>query len=431
MKRWINFGLLLILLPATVWAQAWVESVRTFSESEQTRIVFDLSAPVAFEMFTLQSPDRVVVDLADVRLAETMSEQMPGVGPITRIRSAARDNGVRVVLDLGAEASAKGFSVGPSGNRGHRFVLDLSHQASGAAEAEPVAGLGVAPPAPANRRNEFVVAIDAGHGGKDPGAIGPGGTMEKDVVLAVAKRLADRINAVDGLRAVLIREGDYFIALRERTRRARDADADLFISLHADAFEDRRVRGSSVFILSRTGASSEMARMLARRENAADRIGGVSLHDKDEQVASVLVDLSRAHTIEESMEVAQVIRGELARVGDVHGRNVEQAGFAVLKSLDMPSVLVELAFISNPEEERRLRSAAYQDQLALGLLQGIRRHVAEQHPELDLRGGRYVVQRGDTLSEIASRHRVSVDALRRANGIGSDTIVVGRTLQIP
>lgn len=430
MKRWINLGLILILLPATVWAQALVESVRTFSESEQTRVVFDLSAPVAFEMFTLQSPDRVVVDLADVRLASTMSEQMPGVGPITRIRSAARDDGVRVVLDLGAEASAKGFSVGPSGNRGHRFVLDLAHQSSVTATAA-AAGLAASPPAPANRRNEFVVAIDAGHGGKDPGAIGPGGTMEKDVVLAVAKRLADRVNAVDGLRAVLIRDGDYFIALRERTRRARDANADLFISLHADAFEDRRVRGSSVFILSRTGASSEMARMLARRENAADRIGGVSLHDKDEQVASVLVDLSRAHTIEESMEVAQVIRGELARVGDVHGRNVEQAGFAVLKSLDMPSVLVELAFISNPEEERRLRSAAYQDQLALGLLQGIRRHVAEQHPELDLRGGRYVVQRGDTLSEIASRHRVSVDALRRANGIGSDTIVVGRTLQIP
>lgn len=430
MKRWINLGLVLILLPATVWAQALVESVRTFSESEQTRVVFDLSAPVAFEMFTLQSPDRVVVDLADVRLASTMSEQMPGVGPITRIRSAARDDGVRVVLDLGAEASAKGFSVGPSGNRGHRFVLDLAHQSSVTATAA-AAGLAASPPAPANRRNEFVVAIDAGHGGKDPGAIGPGGTMEKDVVLAVAKRLADRVNAVDGLRAVLIRDGDYFIALRERTRRARDANADLFISLHADAFEDRRVRGSSVFILSRTGASSEMARMLARRENAADRIGGVSLHDKDEQVASVLVDLSRAHTIEESMEVAQVIRGELARVGDVHGRNVEQAGFAVLKSLDMPSVLVELAFISNPEEERRLRSAAYQDQLALGLLQGIRRHVAEQHPELDLRGGRYVVQRGDTLSEIASRHRVSVDALRRANGIGSDTIVVGRTLQIP
>ncbi len=430
MKRWINLGLILILLPATVWAQALVESVRTFSESEQTRVVFDLSAPVAFEIFTLQSPDRVVVDLADVRLASTMSEQMPGVGPITRIRSAARDDGVRVVLDLGAEASAKGFSVGPSGNRGHRFVLDLAHQSSVTATAA-AAGLAASPPAPANRRNEFVVAIDAGHGGKDPGAIGPGGTMEKDVVLAVAKRLADRVNAVDGLRAVLIRDGDYFIALRERTRRARDANADLFISLHADAFEDRRVRGSSVFILSRTGASSEMARMLARRENAADRIGGVSLHDKDEQVASVLVDLSRAHTIEESMEVAQVIRGELARVGDVHGRNVEQAGFAVLKSLDMPSVLVELAFISNPEEERRLRSAAYQDQLALGLLQGIRRHVAEQHPELDLRGGRYVVQRGDTLSEIASRHRVSVDALRRANGIGSDTIVVGRTLQIP
>lgn len=416
---------LIALLPVTVWAGAVVESVRTFSDAEKTRVVFDLTAAVEYEMFTLQSPDRVVVDLGAVRLAPGLEAQQSGAGPVERIRSAARGEGLRVVFDLSGGVEAKGFTMAPSGSRGHRVVIDLQHsQAQSAVNAAPA-------PVSATRQAEFVVAIDAGHGGKDPGAIGPGGTMEKDVVLAVAKRLADRVNAVDGLRAVLIREGDYFIALRERTRRARDANADLFLSLHADAFEDRRVRGSSVFILSRTGASSEMARMLARRENAADRIGGISLHDKDEQVASVLVDLSRAHTIEESMEVAQVIRGELASVGDVHGRNVEQAGFAVLKSLDMPSVLIELAFISNPEEERRLRSASYQDQLALGLLQGIRRHVAEQHPNLDLRGGGYVVQRGDTLSDIANRHRVSVDALRRANGIGSDTIVVGRTLQIP
>lgn len=422
MKRLISIGLLIALMPATVWAQALVESVRSFSEAEKTRIVFDLNAATEHKMFTLQNPDRIVLDLKNAKLASGAVEPSADAGPVSRIRSAPRDGGVRVVFDLVAKAEVSSFELAPSGNRGHRVVLDLAH--SGDAAPIPT-------PTPTRQREEFVVAIDAGHGGKDPGAIGAGGTREKEVVLAVAKRLANRINAVDGLRAVLIRDGDYFIALRERTRRARDANADLFISLHADAFNDRRVKGSSVFILSRTGASSEMARMLARRENAADRIGGVTLHDKDEQVATVLMDLSRAHTIEESMGVADVIRGELARVGDVHGQNVEQAGFAVLKSLDMPSILVELAFISNPDEERRLRSTAYQEQLATGLLQGIRRHVSQQNPAFAMGDGQHVVQRGDTLSQIANRYRVSIDALRQANGIGNDMLTVGRTLQIP
>lgn len=413
MKRLISIGLLIALMPATVWAQALVESVRSFSEAEKTRIVFDLNAATEHKMFTLENPYRIVLDLKNAKLASGAVEPPADAGPVSRIRSAPRDGGLRVVFDLVAKAEVSSFELAPSGNRGHRVVLDLAHSGD-AAPAE-----------------EFVVAIDAGHGGKDPGAIGAGGTREKDVVLAVAKRLANRINAVDGLRAVLIRDGDYFIALRERTRRARDANAELFISLHADAFNDRRVKGSSVFILSQTGASSEMGRILAQRENAAHRIGSVTLHDKDEQVASVIMDLSRAVTIEESMGVAEVIRGELARVGDVHGQNVEQAGFAVLKSLDMPSILVELAFISNPDEERRLRSSAYQEQLATGLLQGIRRHVSQQNPAFAMGDGQHVVQRGDTLSQIANRYRVSIDALRQANGIGNDMLTVGRTLQIP
>lgn len=413
MKRLISIGLLIALMPATVWAQALVESVRSFSEAEKTRIVFDLNAATEHKMFTLENPYRIVLDLKNAKLASGAVEPPADAGPVSRIRSAPRDGGLRVVFDLVAKAEVSSFELAPSGNRGHRVVLDLAHSGD-AAPAE-----------------EFVVAIDAGHGGKDPGAIGAGGTREKDVVLAVAKRLANRINAVDGLRAVLIRDGDYFIALRERTRRARDANAELFISLHADAFNDRRVKGSSVFILSQTGASSEMGRILAQRENAAHRIGSVTLHDKDEQVAEALVDLSRAVTIEESMGVAEVIRGELARVGDVHGQNVEQAGFAVLKSLDMPSILVELAFISNPDEERRLRSSAYQEQLATGLLQGIRRHVSQQNPAFAMGDGQHVVQRGDTLSQIANRYRVSIDALRQANGIGNDMLTVGRTLQIP
>lgn len=412
---------LLLLLPPLAAAEVAVNDVRTWTGPDNTRLVLDLSEPVEHRVFTLSDPDRVVIDLAGTRLDPSLVADIRDEGPLRRIRTGRHGGGVRVVLDLARASEPKTFLVRPNETYGHRLVVDLERPR---AERERVKTA-------ASARDRLVVAIDAGHGGEDPGAIGASGTLEKTVVLSVARRLAALVDRQPGMRAVLIRDGDYYIGLRERTVKAHEANADLFLSLHADAFHQRTVRGSSVFVLSENGASSEMARMLARSENRADRIGGVSLEDKDEQLASVLLDLSRAATIESSTGLAESLLGRLAEVGDVHGGRVEKAGFAVLKSLDIPSVLVELAFISNPEEERRLRSAAHQERLARALLEGVRDYAEDHLPALRLASGEYTVRRGDTLSGIARRHRVSVHALREANDLEGDIIMAGRTLHIP
>ena len=441
-RAWIVLiAIAVAMLPAVAGAAPGatrVEEVRTWDGPSHTRVVFDLSGAPDHQLFTLTDPHRAVIDLRDGRIHASQVDGIRDEGPIRRVRSGRRDEGVRIVLDLDRAVAAQSFTMAPNDTGGHRLVVDLSDpQSDPPADADArdttAGGADAVRRARDQAAEPFVVAIDAGHGGKDPGAIGAAGTYEKSIVLAVARKFADRINAIQGLESVLIRDGDYYIGLRERTRKARAAGADLFVSVHADAFHDQRVRGSSVFVLSRNGASSEMARMLARRENQADRIGGVSLSDKDEQVASVLVDLSRAHTVEESLDVADVLFNELGALGDVHGSGVEQAGFAVLKSLDMPSVLVELAFISNPEEERRLKSSSYQHQLARGLTEGVRAYVEQTRPALALEGGdeEYRVRPGDTLSAIAQRHAVSVGELRRANELAGSTIVAGHTLRIP
>jgi len=419
MKRlWLA---LLLLLPSLGAAEVAVKDVRSWTGPENTRLVLDLSEPVEHRVFTLSDPERVVIDLADARLDPSLVADIQDEGPLRRIRTGRRDDGVRVVLDLLRESEPKTFLVRPNETYGHRLVVDLERPRAERERVKTAAGA----------RDSFVVAIDAGHGGEDPGAIGPAGTQEKTVVLSVARRLAALVDRHAGMRAVLIRDGDYYIGLRERTVKAHEVNADLFLSLHADAFHQRTVRGSSVFVLSENGASSEMARMLARSENRADRIGGVSLEDKDEQLASVLLDLSRAATIESSTGLAESLLGRLAEVGDVHGGQVEKAGFAVLKSLDIPSVLVELAFISNPQEERRLRSAGYQERLARALFEGVRDYAEEQLPALRMARAEYTVRRGDTLSDIARRHSVSVHELRKANDLDDDIIMAGRTLHIP
>lgn len=284
---------------------------------------------------------------------------------------------------------------------------------------------------------ELIVAIDAGHGGKDVGARGPSGTHEKDVVLAIARKLAELVDKEPGMRPVLVRDGDYFIRLRDRMTKARKQRADLFVSVHADAFSDHRARGSSVFVVSERGASSEMARILAAQENAADLVGGVKLNDKDELLKSVLLDLSQSASIEASMNVADNVLSELKQVGRVHKTRVQQAGFMVLKSPDVPSILVETAFISNPEEERMLRDSRHQQRLAYAILKGIRAYFRDNPPPgtviaaADGARREHVVKRGETLSGIAQRYAVSMDRLRVANGMSNDTVRVGGVLRIP
>jgi len=382
-------------------APAEVGDVRLWSGPEGTRLVLDLSAPVRHEVFSLENPDRIVVDLQNTQLA--MRKAMPdGQGPVRSVRSGPQDGGgLRIVLDLASRQSVKSFMVAPEGAAGHRLVVEMPPVAAAAAAStapQPPLGQQVltagaaamsqvassAPPvksiAATAKGRDLVIAIDAGHGGQDPGAIGRGGTREKEVNLAIARRLAKAIDAEEGMRAVLTRDGDYFISLRGRIRKAREAGADMFISVHADAVLDRNVSGSSVYVLSLRGASDEASRWLAERENAADLMGGVSLDDKNDVLASVLLDVTQKEAVSNSVEAADAVLTSLRRVGHVHGSRVRHAGFVVLKSPDIPSMLVETAFISNAGDERKLRDAAYQQRVAEAIHAGVRGFFYDKPP---------------------------------------------------
>jgi N-acetylmuramoyl-L-alanine amidase len=352
---------------------AMLSGARTWAAPDNTRVVFDLSGPVSYGSFTLSKPSRVVLDLHDTSLAKPLPKPLASNGFLSAIRTGVRGSDLRLVLDVKASVTAKAFLLTPERPYGHRLVVDLIGR-------EPlVRGPDPSPPEAEGAR-ELVVAIDAGHGGEDPGAIGRRGVMEKHVVLAIARKLGRLIRREPGMRAVLIRDGDYFVGLRERIRHARAHKADLFVSIHADAFRDHRASGSSVYILSTHGASSEAARWLAERENASDRVGGVSLDDKDERLKAVLLDLSQTGTLEASAEVGEQVLHRLRRFGKVHHPMVQQAGFAVLKSPDIPSILVETAFITNLEEERRLSDPRHQQALAEAILGGVRAHFNEAAP---------------------------------------------------
>ena len=424
----------LILLCTAAQAASTVENIRVWSENGKTRVVLDLSRPAAHNIFTLRGPDRLVVDLKSSRLSDSLKAMPRGAGSVRSIRSAVRANGqLRVVLDLNEAVRSRSFTAGPNSKYGDRLVIDL--QRSGSPHAVKTASESYHP------GRDIVVAIDPGHGGHDPGAIGRGKTREKDVALQISRTLAARINAEPGMKAVLVRNGDYYVDHRKRMAIARRNNADLFISVHADAVDDRRANGASVYALSLKGASDEAARQLAERENASVRIGGVSLEDKDEVLASVLLDLSQSAALSASLDVGSKVIGELARIGKVHRRTVQQAGFLVLKSPDMPSILVETAFISNPSEEKRLRDKRHQGQLADAILAGVRNYfysnpppdtrIAMEMRKVPAKQVRHVIARGDTLSEIAARYNVSTAAIRAANKLSSDRIRVGQTLSIP
>lgn len=360
----------LLLSPVAVAAPVTVDGIRLSEQPGQTRVVFDLSEPVDHRIFMLHDPERVVVDLSAAALA--VAQWPTPLGAVGQLRSGEREGVLRIVLDLAAAGlRPRSVLLPPNAGRGHRLVVDLVAAEAGAVTAP-------APREPARR--DVLIAIDPGHGGQDPGALGKGGTREKNVVLEISRVLEQLINAEPGMRAILTRDSDQFISHRERMKRARDQRADFFISIHADAFTDARVRGSSVYALSTSGATSEAARWLAARENAADLIGGVSLDDKDELLASVLLDLSQTAAISASLKAGSLVLDELAKVNKIRRREVQQAGFLVLKSPDIPSILVETAFISNGDEERRLRDPGYQQKLAHAMLDGIRNYFADYAP---------------------------------------------------
>jgi N-acetylmuramoyl-L-alanine amidase len=363
---------------AAVPAVSELRAVNVAAGADSADVRLDFTRPAAYKLFTLAHPDRVVVDLSGVRLAA--GARLPrGVGIVQSVRAGARPHdGLRLVLEIkpGAPASAR-WADDPA--RAHAQLILSIGAAPSQAQLPLVPQPVRAVHAPVETDRPVVIAVDAGHGGQDPGAIGHNGTMEKNVVLAIARSLARRINAEDGMHAVLTRDADEFLTLRERIRRARIARADLFVSVHADSIRNREVSGSSVYVLSERGATDESARWLAERENAADLMGGVSLSDKDSTLASVLLDLSNSANISASMTAAQRVLIALDRVGEIRKPQVQQAGFVVLKSPDIPSMLIETAYISNPGEERRLRTESVQAKLADAIFSGLHSYF-EQNP---------------------------------------------------
>ena len=413
------------------------QDVRLWAAPDHTRVVFDTSGSVTpKKVFPLQNPDRLVIDVPAAQALKGLQTGSKASGLVKGIRTARnKDNTLRIVLDLKQPAKPRTFSLKPNGEYGHRLVIDL-YEAGETKNAGKVAGRKTAVKKTVGNKpaalRDLVIAIDAGHGGDDPGAIGRRGTREKTVVLAIARELAALIRKEPGMRPVLIREGDYYVGLRQRINKARKHNADLFISIHADGFRNQSARGSSVFVLSRRGASSEMGRWLETRENAADLAGGVSLDDKDDLLAEVLLDLSQSATIEASHEVASNMLGGLKRLGKMHKSSVQRAGFVVLKSPDIPSILIETAFISNPQEENKLRDKRHQKKLAKAMLSGIRDYFGNNPPPgTHMVARKYKVKSGDTLSEIAAVHQVSLASLRGYNSLKSDRLRVGDTLRIP
>lgn len=438
------------MLAAGAAAAAELRDVRVWDGPENTRVVFDLSAGSAHRVFSLQNPHRVVVDLDGAKPASAFDPAKVAERGILRgVRSAVQPDGrLRVVLDLGDDAAVRSFALTPQGDYGHRVVVDLSRSAGGGSPSSTTASApaqsesSVVAPVSRLETKEIIVAIDAGHGGEDPGARGPSGLLEKNVVLDISRKLAERIDREPGYRAVMIRTGDYYVGLRERVNRARQAQADLFVSVHANAFSDARVRGSAVYTLSMRGATSEQARWMAQRENAADLIGGVDISDKEDTLAHVLLDISQSAAIEASIDAGKRVLDSLGRFNTLQRTEVQRANFAVLRAPDIPSMLVETAFITNPGEERKLGSADYQRRIAEAVFEGIESYFEYYRPlryvdgrPADRRPGadsqQYTVRRGDTLSEIAQRYRVDQRRLRQVNNLNSDVLRVGQVLQIP
>ena len=391
-KKAFRIGVVAALMAAMnlAWAAGTeLRGVRVSATPGGTQVTLDLTSVTREKLFTLDHPQRAVIDLGNTRLGGSVRLPL-GTGVVSGFRIGTQPGGtLRVVMQLKTLAPTRSVWLQTPGVGGRQLVVtlgDVSAAQSAAAAAPVPAEFDTTPKiiraahAPVDSGRDVVVAVDAGHGGQDPGAIGHGGTREKDVVLAIARALAERINGEPGMRAVLTRDRDEFLVLRDRIGRARLAKADMFVSIHADSIANRDVSGSSVYVLSEHGASNEAARWLADRENAADLMGGVKLDDKDKQLASVLLDLSQTANISASMTAAQRVIGSLDAVGQVRKAQVQQAGFVVLKSPDIPSMLVETAYISNPEEEVSLRNTRHQAALADAVFAGLRGYFQANPP---------------------------------------------------
>jgi len=413
-----------LLLAGVAEAALNITATRVWPAPDYTRITFEAKDPILHSMIILQNPDRLVIDLQEAEISpalRSLSDKILSSDPyIKAVRVGNFKPGVvRVVVDLKSEIRPEIFSLPPAGEYSHRLVLDiyplvdplmaLLQQLSPSDAAQPptaapdtsagviapdatVTSVPPATPEPSPQADSappadkpltsrmITVVLDAGHGGEDPGAIGARGSREKDITLSIAKKLKAQIDKEPNMRAVLTRDGDFFLPLNSRVQKARKVQADLFVSIHADAFTRKEANGSSVFALSERGATSAFARYLAQKENESDLIGGVSINVKDPHLARTLLDLSQTATINDSLKLGQAVLGKIGQINRLHKPRVEQAGFAVLKAPDIPSILVETAFISNPEEEKRLNDPGYQDKMAASILAGIKAYFASNPP---------------------------------------------------
>ncbi|MDQ2993862.1 MAG: N-acetylmuramoyl-L-alanine amidase [Pseudomonadota bacterium] len=411
----LTFSLLWVFGLATALAETVLQNVRVSDTSSVTRLVFELSGPFQYKNFNLQSPSRYVIDFKDVVMEASLPKLLAG-SAVKNIRSSTRDHQLRIVLDLSDRVNAKVFEVPCKDGCGPRLVIDITHpthsirpthpkiEAEQKADADSDAEAEAKPEAKANDESDeeeteiiiphskarkvaepdgardIVVVIDPGHGGKDPGASGAMGTKEKDIVLAIARKLQASINREPGFKAVLTRDGDYFIGLRGRLAIAHKHKGDMFIAIHADAARHQTAHGVGVYAVSQRGATSEAARWLANRENESEFVGGLDLADKDHVLRSVLIDLSQTHTISASLQIGSVLLRQLSKFAELHHAGVEQAAFVVLKSPDIPSLLVETGFLSNPSEERRLLNSNYQWQIVDAVKSGIKTYFVSNPP---------------------------------------------------
>ena len=425
MKRLI-LGLVLFQLATHVSAGVDVLSIRIWHSPLRTRLVFDLSGPVVYSVFALADPQRIVIDLKDT-VSSAVSPRDQTLGPwLLAMRSGNPSNGVlRYVLDLKAQLGYDSFLLPPGAVYGHRLVVDVKPVGDSARESNnPVVG---------TTEKDYVVVIDPGHGGDDPGALGRRGTREKKVVLAISERLKWMLDLQPGLAAQLTRKGDYYVSLRNRIKIAAAHQADVFISVHADSARRRSAHGASVYILSSKGASSEIGRELEKRENASDLIGGVRLGKQEHGVREMMLDMEVDWKIKESRAFARRLLHELGKVGFLHTKQVQQAGFVVLKAIEIPAVLLEVGFISNKKEERALKTALHHERIAGSIFRAIVRYCTEKSQcrvNKDSKGI-YVVREAESLSLLAARFGTTISAIKRANKLKIDTLLIGQKLVIP
>jgi N-acetylmuramoyl-L-alanine amidase len=434
---------LCLLVLATLLGQAQastIEGIRLWRAPDNTRVVFDMSAFADHRVSEYKNPNRVAVDIPQAKLSSGAKKLLTELDidntPITGIRTGLQKNGdLRVVFDLKVAVGPASFFLKAIDDKPDRLVIDLRDVDKPKIKTvENVTG--------SDSRRDIIIAIDPGHGGEDPGAVGSGGLYEKDIVLLVSKNLRNVINKQKGYKAFLTRETDYFIPVRERPKIAREKKPDFFVSVHADGWHKSSARGASVFILSEK-ASSKMAERFASRENKSDLIGGVDdidLGDKPEDVRKILVDLSNSRNMEVSADIGSRILKQLGGFAHLHSKQVESANFGVLRSVDVPSVLVETGFITNPGEAKKLNTLEYRTKLAKAIFRGINNYFVQIPPEgsyLSWKKNnteqlvRHIIAKGDTLSGIARRYKVSVAQIKAHNSLSSSTIRIGQTLEIP